>query len=41
MGAATAEARDLFMHLLDLDWDKRYTAEQALQHPWFKDLPPE
>merc|ERR1712071_334168 len=27
-------ARDLLSHLLDIDARTRYTAEQALRHPW-------
>lgn len=31
------EAKDLIDHLLLVDPKQRYTAERALQHPWFKD----
>ncbi|KAF0690423.1 Aste57867_18155 [Aphanomyces stellatus] len=31
----SAEARDLVSHLLERDPTKRFTAEQALTHPWF------
>ena len=30
----SASAKDLLTHLLDVDPRTRYTAEQALQHPW-------
>eukprot|EP00299_Pterocystis_sp_00344_P006014 c17769_g1_i1.p1 GENE.c17769_g1_i1~~c17769_g1_i1.p1 ORF type:complete len:498 (-),score=100.37 c17769_g1_i1:53-1546(-) len=30
------EAKDLIKHLLELDPEKRYTAQQALEHPWFQ-----
>eukprot|EP00301_Raphidiophrys_heterophryoidea_P022802 c6870_g1_i1.p1 GENE.c6870_g1_i1~~c6870_g1_i1.p1 ORF type:complete len:489 (-),score=121.30 c6870_g1_i1:200-1666(-) len=32
------EAKHLIRHLLDLDPEKRYTAQQALDHPWFNDV---
>jgi serine/threonine protein kinase len=32
----SASAKDLLSHLLDVDPRRRYTAEQALQHPWVK-----
>jgi len=31
------EAKDLISHLLTLDVNQRYKAEQALEHPWFFD----
>jgi len=30
----SAEAKDLIRHLIERSPEKRYTAEQALQHPW-------
>ena len=30
------EVRDLLNHLLEKDVDKRFSAKQALNHPWFK-----
>jgi len=30
----SAEAKDLIRHLIEKNPEKRYTAEQALQHPW-------
>lgn len=30
----SASAKDLLSHLLNVDPAKRYTAEQALEHPW-------
>jgi calcium-dependent protein kinase len=33
------EAKDLLGHLLVLDPKKRFTAEQALGHPWFQNSP--
>eukprot|EP01039_Chlorochromonas_danica_P007652 gene7652-8456_t len=32
---ATPDALDLLMHLLDLDQNKRFSAQQALLHPYF------
>ena len=32
--AISAGAKDLLRHLLDADASQRYTAEQALRHPW-------
>eukprot|EP00571_Detonula_confervacea_P011372 CAMPEP_0172302948 /NCGR_PEP_ID=MMETSP1058-20130122/4584_1 /TAXON_ID=83371 /ORGANISM="Detonula confervacea, Strain CCMP 353" /LENGTH=457 /DNA_ID=CAMNT_0013013619 /DNA_START=165 /DNA_END=1541 /DNA_ORIENTATION=- len=29
-------AKDLLNHLLDIDSQRRYTAEQAMEHPWVK-----
>jgi serine/threonine protein kinase len=29
-------AKDLLMHLLDVNPDTRYTAQQALEHPWVR-----
>lgn len=30
------DAKDLILHLLVVDPKERYTAEQALEHPWFE-----
>ena len=30
------KAKDLLSHLLEKDYRKRYSATQALKHPWFK-----
>ncbi|KAK4536838.1 hypothetical protein CDCA_CDCA10G2863 [Cyanidium caldarium] len=35
---APPEGHDLLQHLLQFDPDRRYTALQALQHPYFRDL---
>lgn len=34
------KAKDLIQHLLVVDPKKRYTTQQALQHPWFKKFRP-
>ena len=31
----SAQCQDLISHLLEVDSKKRYSAEEALQHPWF------
>jgi serine/threonine protein kinase len=31
-----AAAKDLLVHLLEVNPDKRWTAEQAIHHPWFE-----
>jgi len=33
-GNLSMEAKDLLSHLLDTDQSRRYTAEEALRHPW-------
>ena len=33
-GNVSEEAKDLIQHLLELDMNKRYTAEEALAHSW-------
>eukprot|EP01095_Lingulamoeba_sp_RSL-Kostka_P008127 TRINITY_DN266_c0_g1_i2.p1 TRINITY_DN266_c0_g1~~TRINITY_DN266_c0_g1_i2.p1 ORF type:complete len:206 (-),score=96.01 TRINITY_DN266_c0_g1_i2:64-681(-) len=33
-GNISDQAKDLINHLLDLNKDTRYTAEEALEHPW-------
>ncbi|CAL5976598.1 Kinase [Hexamita inflata] len=38
MPGASKNAIDLFVHLIDLDWESRYTAEQALKHKWFDEI---
>jgi serine/threonine protein kinase len=30
--------KDLILRLMNLDPSKRITAQQALEHPWFKDI---
>eukprot|EP00163_Fabomonas_tropica_P000335 TRINITY_DN10206_c0_g1_i1.p1 TRINITY_DN10206_c0_g1~~TRINITY_DN10206_c0_g1_i1.p1 ORF type:complete len:289 (-),score=95.86 TRINITY_DN10206_c0_g1_i1:122-988(-) len=37
-GHISLEAQDLVKKLLTVDAEKRMTAEQALQHPWLKDV---
>eukprot|EP00300_Choanocystis_sp_HF-7_P012473 c17904_g1_i1.p1 GENE.c17904_g1_i1~~c17904_g1_i1.p1 ORF type:complete len:140 (+),score=40.37 c17904_g1_i1:3-422(+) len=32
------QAKDLVGHLLEKDPEKRYTAQEALEHPWFADI---
>lgn len=32
----SASAKDLLSHLLDIDPKRRYTAEQAMEHPWVR-----
>eukprot|EP00298_Acanthocystis_sp_HF-20_P013183 c20242_g3_i1.p1 GENE.c20242_g3_i1~~c20242_g3_i1.p1 ORF type:complete len:514 (-),score=208.12 c20242_g3_i1:20-1561(-) len=32
------QAKDLIRHLLELNPEKRYTAQQALEHEWFNDV---
>lgn len=32
----SASAKDLLHHLLDIDSARRYTAEQAMEHPWVR-----
>ena len=31
----TAQCQDLISHILEVDSMKRYSAEEALKHPWF------
>jgi serine/threonine protein kinase len=35
----SAELRDFFSHVLEKDPTKRYTIDQALEHPWLKNAP--
>eukprot|EP00013_Stygamoeba_regulata_P003090 CAMPEP_0177638032 /NCGR_PEP_ID=MMETSP0447-20121125/5277_1 /TAXON_ID=0 /ORGANISM="Stygamoeba regulata, Strain BSH-02190019" /LENGTH=440 /DNA_ID=CAMNT_0019139977 /DNA_START=165 /DNA_END=1487 /DNA_ORIENTATION=+ len=35
-GSVSAEAIDLVKHLLDVDPARRYSAHQAMEHPWIK-----
>ena len=32
----TAQCQDLISHILEVDPMKRYSAEEALNHPWFR-----
>eukprot|EP00298_Acanthocystis_sp_HF-20_P005417 c15590_g1_i1.p1 GENE.c15590_g1_i1~~c15590_g1_i1.p1 ORF type:complete len:472 (+),score=143.33 c15590_g1_i1:9-1424(+) len=36
--SVTSEAKDLISHLLEVDPEKRYTAQQALEHVWFRSV---
>lgn len=37
MGSASENAKDVFKKLCDIDWETRYSCEEALQHPWFEE----
>lgn len=34
------ECKDLIMHLLVKDWNRRFDADEALNHPWITKLAP-